>query len=136
MKNWFLFCLTLLSFALSASAQQETYLLSSHILDIGAGRPAQNVQISLYKLDKSKNWILLEEKRTDQNGRIGNFLPQKGKDNRGVYKLTFHTLPYFESQGLKSFYPFIDVVFELSDNEHYHVPITVSPFGYSTYRGS
>ena len=61
---------------------------------------------------------------------------QDGKDNSGIYKLTFHTSPYFKSLGQKSFYPFIEVVFELVDNEHYHVPITLSPFGYSTYRGN
>lgn len=136
MKNWLSVTLFLLSLSFSASAQQQSYQLSSHILDIGAGRPAPDVTISLSKQDKNKNWVLLEEKVTDKNGRIGSFLKQDGRDNTGIYKLTFRTSPYFQSQGRKSFYPFIEVVFELTDNEHYHVPITVSPFGYSTYRGN
>ena len=136
MKNWISLSVILLSFAISANAQKEIYQLSSHILDIGAGRPAANVTISLSKQDQNKNWVLLEEKVTDKNGRIGSFLKQDGKDNTGIYKLTFHTSPYFQRQGQKSFYPFIEVVFEITDKEHYHVPITVSPFGYSTYRGN
>ncbi|HTO35570.1 MAG TPA: hydroxyisourate hydrolase [Flavobacterium sp.] len=117
-------------------AQETKFQLSSHILDITTGKPAKEVEITLSKLDKNDNWILLEEKNTDSNGRVNDFLKQDGKDNSGIYKLTFHTSPYFKSLGQKSFYPFIEVVFELVDNEHYHVPITLSPFGYSTYRGN
>ncbi len=69
-------------------------------------------------------------------GRIKDFIKQDGKSHVGIYKLTFHTRPYFKKIGATSFYPFIEVVFELTDNEHYHVPITLSPFGYSTYRGN
>ncbi|WP_304344851.1 hydroxyisourate hydrolase [Chryseobacterium koreense] len=117
-------------------AQETKYQLSSHILDITLGKPAAGVKITLSKKDQNDNWIKIEEKNTDDNGRIKDFLRQDGKNNRGIYKLTFHTSPYFKSMGQKSFYPFIEVVFELVDNEHYHVPITLSPFGYSTYRGN
>ncbi|UZJ65512.1 hydroxyisourate hydrolase [Sphingobacterium sp. KU25419] len=55
---------------------------------------------------------------------------------KGVYKLTFLVADYFKSKQVTSFYPFIEVVFEIKDNKHYHVPITLSPFGYSTYRGN
>lgn len=78
----------------------------------------------------------MEEKVTDSNGRIKDFLKLDGKSNAGIYKLTYHVSPYFKKLGHKTFYPFIEVVFELTDNEHYHVPITLSPFGYSTYRGN
>lgn len=117
-------------------AQETKYQLSSHILDISAGKPAKEVKITLSKQDKNNNRIIVDEKITDNNGRIKDFLKQDGKDNSGIYKLTFHTSPYFKSLGQKSFYPFIEVVFELADNEHYHVPITLSAFGYSTYRGN
>lgn len=120
---------------LSLYAQGESYQLSSHILDINSGHPAANVKISLYKQSSDGGWTLIEEKVTDQNGRIKDFLPYT-KDNRGIYKLTYHVGPYFESQRQKSFYPFIDVVFQIDDEKHYHVPITLSPFGYSTYRGN
>lgn len=74
---------------------------------------------------------------TDGNGRVKDFLEKRtGADNRGVYKLTYYVAPYFESQAQDTFYPFIDVVFEIKDDSHYHVPITLSPYGYSTYRGS
>lgn len=77
----------------------------------------------------------MEEKVTDKDGRIKDFL-KYGTDNKGIYKLVFLTKPYFEAKGQKSFYPFIEVVFEIQSEDHFHVPLTLSPFGYSTYRGS
>ncbi len=120
---------------LSLYAQDESYQLSSHILDINTGYPAANVKISLYKQNSDGDWAFVEAKVTDQNGRIKDFLPYT-QDNRGIYKLTYHVGPYFESQRQNSFYPFIDVVFQITDENHYHVPITLSPFGCSTYRGN
>lgn len=120
---------------LSLYAQDESYQLSSHILDINIGYPVANVKISLYKQNSDGDWAFVEAKVTDQNGRIKDFLPYT-QDNRGIYKLTYHVGPYFESQRQNSFYPFIDVVFQITDENHYHVPITLSPFGYSTYRGN
>lgn len=120
----------------SVSFSQNKHQLSSHILDITAGKPAAHVKITLSRQDKTGNWTIVEEKITDSNGRINDFLKQDGTSHVGIYKLTYHTAPYFHSLKQKSFYPFIEVVFELTDNEHYHVPITLSPFGYSTYRGS
>jgi len=120
---------------LSLYAQDESYQLSSHILDINTGYPAANVKISLYKQNSDGDWAFVEAKVTDQNGRIKDFLSYT-QDNRGIYKLTYHVGPYFESQRQNSFYPFIDVVFQITDENHYHVPITLSPFGYSTYRGN
>ncbi len=128
--------LALILLAQVSFSQEPIFQLSSHILDITTGKPATNVKITLSKKDKQDNWIKVDEKNTDSNGRIKDFLKQDGKDNTGVYKLTFHTSPYFKSLGQKSFYPFIEVVFELVDKEHYHVPITLSPYGYSTYRGN
>ncbi len=128
--------LALILLAQVSFSQESIFQLSSHILDITTGKPATNVKITLSKKDKEDNWIKVDEKNTDSNGRIKDFLKQDGKDNTGVYKLTFHTSPYFKSLGQKSFYPFIEVVFELVDKEHYHVSITLSPYGYSTYRGN
>lgn len=102
-----------------------------------AGKPAPNVKISLSKQNKNGNWSIIDEKSTDVNGRIPDFLKvKKGLNYQGIYKLTFHTQPYFKKINQESFYPFIEVVFELKDSNHYHVPITLSPFGYSTYRGN
>lgn len=78
----------------SSYAQGESYQLSSHILDINTGYPASNVKISLYKQSDNGDWIFVAEKSTNENGRINDFLPYT-KDNRGVYKLTYHVGPYF-----------------------------------------
>lgn len=131
----FVLSLLMLLFSGISFAKGDSFQLSSHILDINTGYPASDVKISLYKQDANEKWVLVSEKKTDENGRIKDFLPYT-QDNRGIYKLTYHVGPYFESQKQKSFYPFIDVVFQIKDDNHYHVPITLSPFGYSTYRGN
>lgn len=137
MKNTILLSLMLFAFITFISAQDAKYQLSSHILDITQGKPAANVKIGLYKQDDAGKWTVIDEKFTDENGRIKNFLnEEKGVIHNGIYKLTFYTQPYFKGLGQQSFYPFIEVVFELKDNNHYHVPITLSAFGYSTYRGN
>ncbi|WP_455000965.1 hydroxyisourate hydrolase [Capnocytophaga leadbetteri] len=129
--------LILLIFFSAFIQAQEKYQLSSHILDISQGKPAPNVKIALSKQDENQNWVLIDEKYTDNNGRIKDFLKEESnKNNNGVYKLTFYTTPYFEKLKQKTFYPFIEVVFEIKDNQHYHIPITLSPYGYSTYRGN
>ena len=119
-----------------AAADQESYQLSSHILDISTGKPAPNVNVKLMMQDGGK-WKVLNEQKTDNNGRIGNFLPNADNaDHKGTYKLLFETKPYFMNQGLETFYPYVEVNFNIEDNNHYHVPITLSAYGYSTYRGS
>lgn len=80
---------------------------------------------------------MLDTKKTGNDGRIPDFLPNDGgMGHDGTYKLIFETTPYFYKQGLKSFYPYVEVNFNIEGNQHYHVPITLSPYGYSTYRGS
>lgn len=135
MKNFILTLGLALSTTL-AFAQTKTFQLSSHILDISKGMPASGVPIRLEKIDTNKKtWSIIDEKITDVNGRISNFLSSE-KANDGIYKLTFLTADYFKSQKIQSFYPFIEVVFEIKDSKHYHVPITLSAYGYSTYRGN
>ncbi|EAI3229347.1 TPA: hydroxyisourate hydrolase [Campylobacter coli] len=115
------------------------YQLSTHILDINSGQPASNVKVELYNLDQNQQWGKISEKFTKKNGRIADFLPYEKTENRsfGVYKLKFYTRDYYISHKVDSFYPFVEVSFELlKDQKHYHIPITLSPFGYSTYRGS
>ncbi|EAI9048508.1 hydroxyisourate hydrolase [Campylobacter coli] len=115
------------------------YQLSTHILDINSGQPASNVKVELYNLDQNRQWVKISEKFTKKNGRIADFLPYEKTKNRsfGVYKLKFYTKDYYISHKVDSFYPFVEVSFELlKDQKHYHIPITLSPFGYSTYRGS
>ena len=133
-KLTFILVLSLVTFG--AFAQANNYQLSSHILDISKGAPAAGVPIQLEKLNTSTNqWTQIDKKVTDQNGRISTFL-ESSKNNKGIYKLTFLVSDYFKQKKTTSFYPFIDVVFEIKDNQHYHVPITLSEYGYATYRGN
>jgi 5-hydroxyisourate hydrolase len=116
--------------------QEKDYQLSTHILDISEGVPADNVKVRLEAMDQtSETWKLISEKRTMNNGRINDFL-SASKNNNGIYRFTFYTEAYFKSHDIDSFYPYIQVVFEINDKNHYHVPITLSAYGYSTYRGS
>ena len=135
MKKLFLILLIAITTNMAYS-QTKQYLLSSHILDISTGKPAPNVPVKL-ELQNSKTgvWKYLDQKITDQNGRITNFL-EKSTAEKGIYRLTFLTEKYFSLSSTKTFYPFIEVVFQIGEESHYHVPITLSPFGYSTYRGN
>lgn len=126
----------LMLFTTIMMAQSENYQLSSHILDVSKGIPANGVTIRLEKMDqKTNNWVKIDEKVTDKNGRIGDFL-KANQSNLGIYKLTYFTKEYFKRNQTESFYPYIEVVFEIKDESHYHVPITLSAFGYATYRGN
>lgn len=136
MKKSSIILLLFTLFSLTGVAQNKNYQLSSHILDINVGKPASGVKITLSRQEAPDRWVPVEERTTDENGRVKDFLEEKPTGNTGVYKLTYHVAPYFESQGQDSFYPFIEVVFQIKDGAHYHVPITLSPYGYSTYRGS
>ena len=135
MKKLFLILLIAITTNMAYS-QTKDYLLSSHILDISTGKPAPNVPVKL-ELQNSQTgvWKYLDQKITDQNGRITNFL-EKSTAEKGIYRLTFLTEKYFSLSSTKTFYPFIEVVFQIGEESHYHVPITLSPFGYSTYRGN
>jgi 5-hydroxyisourate hydrolase len=119
-----------------AYGQAPTYQLSSHILDVSSGMPASGVTVQLEKLnEKTKVWSFIDKKVTDEQGRIKEFLDGR-QQNRGIYKLTFFVKEYFSYKKTESFYPFVDVVFQIQDDKHYHVPITLSAYGYSTYRGN
>jgi 5-hydroxyisourate hydrolase len=117
-------------------AQKNNFQLSSHILDVSKGTPATGISIKLERYNElTKIWTFVDEKKTDLNGRITDFL-NSDKSNLGIYKLTYFTSNYFKRDNIESFYPFIEVVFQIKDQNHYHVPITLSAFGYSTYRGN
>ncbi len=123
-------------FSCVSAQENKGFQLSSHILDITLGKPVENVEVQLEKYNEtSKQWVLVSKIKTDKNGRISDFLPYS-KNNYGKYKLIFLTENYFKNRNIESFYPFIEVIFQIKDENHYHVPITLSPFGYSTYRGS
>lgn len=121
----------------SYALDQDAYQLSSHILDISTGKPAPNVDVQLFKQQNNGGWQLLDTKTTSEGGRVNEFLPNDDNaEHDGTYKLIFKTAPYFRQQGLTPFFPYIEVNFNIEGDKHYHVPITLSPYGYSTYRGS
>jgi 5-hydroxyisourate hydrolase len=112
--------------------------VSSHVLDTSIGRPASQVRARLQLLeavDGAQHWKTLAEKKTDDDGRIGAFVD--GPLAAGTYRVCFDTKSYFEESSQPVFYPQIEIVFAaLEGDEHYHIPLLLSPFGYSTYRGS
>ena len=108
--------------------------ISTHVLDTTKGRPAQGVPV-LLESGAGKSWKEAAKGKTDADGRVPGFLPEGAKLAAGVYRLTFDTAAYFKASGVKGFYPVVKIVFEVGGG-HYHVPLLLSPFGYSTYRGS
>lgn len=135
MKN--LLLSTLFMFiAAFAIAQEKEFQLSTHILDISEGLPAEGVTIKLEKMNtETQTWEFVSERKTSESGRVNDFLPSEN-NNEGVYRFTFMVQDYFQSKNKETFYPFVEVAFKITGKSHYHVPITLSAFGYSTYRGS
>ncbi|HZG50964.1 MAG TPA: hydroxyisourate hydrolase [Pyrinomonadaceae bacterium] len=110
--------------------------ITTHILDTSRGRPAGGVAIVL-EVRADGGWEILGQGRTDADGRLKDLLPAGFDLQAGAYRLTFRTADYFAAQGAESFYPEVIVVFVVTDGAaHYHVPLLISPYGYSTYRGS
>lgn len=111
--------------------------ITTHVLDLVAGRPAQAVPVSLWRRDATESWIKLAEGRTDHDGRLADLLPVGQPAEPGVHRLSFDVGAYFAERGESTFYPTVDITFAVDDPaEHYHVPLLLSRFGYSTYRGS
>ena len=110
--------------------------ITTHVLDTARGRPAAGVPVVL-EIESRGEWKALGRGITDADGRIRQLLPTGATLAAGTYRLTFDTQSYFASQGIEGFYPQVSVVFIVRDPaQHYHVPLLLSPYGYSTYRGS
>lgn len=108
--------------------------VTTHVLDAARGRPAAGVAVTL-EAASGPQWTQLAESTTNSDGRIGELGPQRL--DPGEYRLTFATGDYFDALGTESFYPRVQINFRITDPEqHYHVPLLLSPFSYSTYRGS
>ena len=108
--------------------------LSTHVLDASSGRPAANVSASLHRR-VDDGWKPVGDGVTDEDGRCRTLAPD-GLEV-AVYRLTFDTGRYFSASGQTGFYPEVSVVFEVTEpTRHHHVPLLLSPYAYSTYRGS
>ncbi len=109
--------------------------ITTHILDTSSGKPAAGVHVVLDQFT-SGSWHQLSKGMTDNDGRVKNLLPIEKKIAKGIYRLVFDTRSYYKSKDIKGFYPSVTIEFEITDDSHYHVPLLLNPFGYSTYRGS
>ncbi len=110
--------------------------ITTHVLDTARGKPAEGVAITL-EIRTEAGWRELGAAETDGDGRARRLLSLGVAVIPGTYRLTFATGAYFRDQGIEGFYPETSIVFDVRDSEqHYHVPLLLSPFGYSTYRGS
>ena len=109
--------------------------VSTHVLEVHRGRPAQGVPVKLERKSRD-SFSVLKQGTTDSDGRVKDLVPD-GQLEPGTYRVTFDTETYFASQNLEGFYPEAAIVFVVRDaNSHYHVPLLLSAHGYSTYRGS
>ena len=111
--------------------------ISTHVLDTARGTPADNVPVRLERQETPDNWRLLGEARTDGNGRCVQLLPEQEILQSGTYRLSFYTESYFGAQNIVGLYPLVQITFAVKAGEtHFHIPLLLSPYGYTTYRGS
>lgn len=106
--------------------------VTTHVLDTASGGPAPGVSVVLEHDLADPPAVATGV--TDQDGRVGDLGPDELEP--GTYRLRFHTGAYFAAMGTTAFYPEVSISFEITDGSHYHVPLLLSPFGFSTYRGS
>ena len=109
--------------------------ITTHVLDTAVGLPGKNISIKL-QVKRNNIWQTIAQGITNNDGRIPDLLPQERNLQPGTYKMVFDTGNYYANQNLKTFYPEVEILFTTFDETHYHVPLLVNPFGYSTYRGS
>jgi 5-hydroxyisourate hydrolase len=109
--------------------------VSTHVLDIARGRPAEGVPVTLERKDGDR-FVQQKRAETDADGRVKDLVPE-GQLVAATYRITFDTGAYFARLGTEGFYPEASIQFVVRDaSAHYHVPLLLSPYGYSTYRGS
>ena len=110
--------------------------LSVHVLNLENGLPSPGVNVTLEQ-HVGKDWQALSQGVTNEQGRIGELFPAKQALEAGEYRVVFKTGEYFKKVGRDTFFPEIPVIFEVKNvDQHYHIPLLLSPYGFSTYRGS
>jgi 5-hydroxyisourate hydrolase len=109
--------------------------ITTHVLDLNRGRPAAGLAVELWE-QADTGWVSRGHANTDADGRASSLLPAGHVLNPGVYRLVFATGDWFAAQNLATFFPEVTLTFEVTDSEHYHVPLLLGPFSFSTYRGS
>jgi 5-hydroxyisourate hydrolase len=112
-------------------------MITTHVLDTSIGRPAAGVAVMLERRADDGRWDTVGRGQTDLDGRLRTLYPGDALPLPGVYRLTFDTRRYFESLDAEAFYPEVVIVFEtMAGEKHYHVPLLLGPFGFTTYRGT
>ncbi len=109
--------------------------ITTHILDTATGKPAKGVAIRLYQ-QQNGEWREAANGTTSEDGRVNDLLARDFVLPFGNYKMKFETKEYFDTQLVQTFYPYIEIIFEINSIEHYHIPLLLNAFGYTTYRGS
>ena len=110
--------------------------LSVHVLNLENGLPSQKVMVTLEE-QKNGKWVKISEGLTDEQGRISALYPEGKKLEKNTYKVTFKTGDWYKKNKQDSFFPEVPVIFNVDGKlSHYHIPLLMSPYGYSTYRGS
>ena len=111
--------------------------ISTHVLDVSLGKPAKDVSVRLERREHSGDWLVLFSSRTGPDGRCAQLLPANVGLSAGVYRLNFDTASYFQAQDIATLYPLIEVAFHVLEGEsEFHIPLLLSPYGFTTYRGS
>lgn len=111
--------------------------ITTHVLDLVAGLPGAGIPVTLERKTHTAGWQVVAEGMTDADGRISDLMSTKEPFLVGHYRLIFDTGPYFTLRNADAFFPQITISFVIKDAmQHYHVPLLLSPFGYTTYRGS
>jgi 5-hydroxyisourate hydrolase len=111
--------------------------ISTHVLDTAKGEPAVGVPVRLERQDPSGKWSTVGSGQTDQDGRCNQLLPDGGQLREGIYRLAFDTSSYFAASKQEALYPTVEITFRARSGEsHFHIPLLLSPNGYTTYRGS
>ena len=110
--------------------------ITTHVLDTSLGKPAAGVAVKL-EMQGAGGWQTIASATTNAEGRAEELLPRGATLTAGTYRLWFDTAEYFRARGVESFYPHVEIVFTVQDAaQHYHVPLLLAPYSYSTYRGS
>ena len=111
--------------------------ITTHILDTAKGMPGREVEVRLEYQSGPEKWQTVGSGKTNADGRCPQLLPHGHVLAVGVYRMVFEVAAYFAAGGVESFYPRVEIFFKVGDpHQHYHVPLLLAPWGYSTYRGS
>jgi len=129
-------CAGLVFASLSGLAMAADNPLSVHVLNLNDGLPSPDVKVTLEK-QNGNQWTALSDGVTNQQGRIPGLYPQDKTLEKGTYRVTFKTGDWFAAHDTASFFPEVPVIFEVDGTvPHYHIPLLLSPYGFSTYRGN